>query len=283
MIDRMRSKVNTELLIGGLIISLFFLWAFVWQIYSRIIFGSFKHPLIPVFQIENELVGMSKNYFLGTDVFGRSLLQVISEGLIYTLSTALIVSIISAIVGIIFGYLAISKKSLIKFVFDFLINSVFIFPSILIAILVMAILGQSYWGLIFALSLTNWPGYAKIARGECMRLNQLEFVEGARAIGMGEFRLFLTVILPNLMPMILVHFILGLSGVIVSEASLGFLGLGGSEYSWGSMFSMSKTVLLEAPRLTIVLSLCVGGLIIGFNLLGDGLRDFLDPHHKKYE
>lgn len=274
-------KINFEIKLGASILSLYFAWAILWQCYSRLFRGRWNDPFIPPLRIEKELVGISSDYILGTDVFGRSVFQVLSEGLVYSLTTALVVSLISATVGIILGYLAISTKATIRVIFDFVINSVFIFPSILIAILVMSVLGQSFWGLIFALSLTNWPGYAKIARGESMRIVSLEFVESARAIGMGEFRLFLFVILPNLLPVVMVHFILGLSGVIISEASLGFLGLGGSDFSWGNMFSMSKTVLLEAPRLTIVLSLCVGGLIIGLNLLGDGLRDYLDPHQKQ--
>lgn len=273
-------KINFELKIGFFVLSLYALWAIFWQFTSRILNGTFSEPHLPHFEIKDELLGFGEKYLLGTDIYGRPLFDVLSEGLIYSLSTALTVSIISASIGIVFGYLAANENRWIKLVFDFIINSVFIFPSILIAILVMSIIGQSYWGLIFALSLTNWPGYAKIARGESLRLIKMEFAESARAIGVGDVRLFLSVIFPNLLPVIMVHFVLGLSGVIISEASLGFLGLGGSEYSWGAMFSMSKTVLLEAPRLTIILSLCVGGLIIGLNLLGDGLRDYLDPHQK---
>jgi peptide/nickel transport system permease protein len=260
-------QLNLEIKIGVGILSGYFLWALIWQIYSRFIVGSYFEPYIPNFDIRNELASISSNSIWGTDIYGRSYFQVM-------------VSFVAAFVGIVFGFLSTSQNSKVKLFFDFLINSIFIFPSILIAILIMSILGQSYWGLIFALSVTNWPGYAKISRGECLRINQLEYVEGAKAVGVGPVRLFLTVILPNLLPVVLVHFVLGISGVIISEASLGFLGLGVSEYSWGAMFSMSKTVLLEAPRLTIILSLCVGGLIIGLNLFSDGLRDYLDPKQK---
>lgn len=266
--------------IGFFVLSGYLLWASFWQVYSRFVAGSYSKPFVPGFNLRKELVSISFDSVWGTDIYGRSLFQVISEGLVYSLSTAMMVSFIAAAVGIIFGFLAISENPKVKLFFDFLINSIFIFPSILIAILIMSIVGQSYWGLIFALSVTNWPGYAKIARGECLRITKMEYVEGAKAVGVGPIRLFLTVIIPNLLPVVLVHFVLGVSGVIISEASLGFLGLGVSEYSWGALFSMSKTVLLEAPRLTIILSLCVGGLIIGLNLFGDGLRDYLDPKEK---
>ena len=141
----------------------------------------------------------------------------------------------------------------------------------------MAVTGQSMKGLIFALIVTGWSGYAKIARGESKRILSLTYVEGARAIGIGEIRLFLKIIIPALIPIMIVNMVLGISGVIISEAALGFLGLGASPYSWGAMLSAGKTVLLEAPHITIILSLSMAGLIIGLNLLGDGLRDYLDP------
>ncbi|MFG1484173.1 ABC transporter permease subunit, partial [Halobacteriovorax sp. HFRX-2_2] len=126
----------------------------------------------------------------------------------------------------------------------------------------------------------SWPGYARIARGETMRVLNLGYVESARAIGVSEFRLFYKSILPSIVPVISIHFVLGISGVIISEASLGFLGLGASEYSWGAILAMAKLVLLEAPHVVIVTSLLMTGLIISLNLFGDGLRDYLDPKLK---
>jgi peptide/nickel transport system permease protein len=125
--------------------------------------------------------------------------------------------------------------------------------------------------------ITGWPGFAKISRNETKRILSLTYVESAKAIGISEFRLFFKIFLPELLPIITVNIVLNISGVIISEAALGFLGLGGSPYSWGSLLSNAKTVLLEAPHLSIILSLLMGGLIIGLNLVGDGLRDYLDP------
>jgi ABC-type dipeptide/oligopeptide/nickel transport system permease subunit len=176
------------------------------------------------------------------------------------------------------GYLAVKAPSWFKLVFDLLINLIFIFPSILIAIMIMAVTGQSMKGLIFALVITGWSGYAKIARGEAKRVLALTYVEGARAIGVGEFRLFFKIIIPAILPVMIVNMVLGVSGVIISEAALGFLGLGASPYSWGAMLGAAKTVLLEAPHIAMILSLTMAGLIIGLNLLGDGLRDYLDPN-----
>jgi ABC-type dipeptide/oligopeptide/nickel transport system permease subunit len=190
---------------------------------------------------------------------------------------AIIVTLITASTGIIIGYVSVKANPWVRKFFDLIINIIFIFPSILIAIMVMAVTGQSLTGLIFAMCITGWTGYAKIARGESKRILNLSFVESAKAVGMGELRLFFKVILPNLLPIMIVNMVLGISGVIVSEAALGFLGLGGSPYSWGALLSGAKTVLLEAPHVAIILSMSMAGLIIGLNLFGDGLRDYLDP------
>ena len=89
--------------------------------------------------------------------------------------------------------------------------------------------------------------------------------------------MFFKVIIPAILPVMIVNMVLGISGVIISEAALGFLGLGGSPYSWGALLATSKTVLLEAPFIAVIISLTMAGLIIGLNLFGDGLRDYLDP------
>ena len=202
--------------------------------------------------------------------------ETLSVGLHYSLAVALMVSLISAFLGLVMGHLSVVGPKPTRALCDTLINLVFIFPSILVAIMVMAMVGQSFWGLVFALIITGWPGYARIARGEVKRTLALTYVESARAIGISETRLFFTVIIPSIFPVFLVHVVLGMGGVIVSEAALGFLGLGGSPYSWGAMLASSKMVLLEAPHFVIVLSLSMAGLIVGLNLTGDGLRDYLD-------
>ena len=159
-------------------------------------------------------------------------------------------------------------------------NLIFIFPRILIAIVFMSMSDQSLWGLTFILIFTNWPGYARISRGEIKRVLGLSYIESSKAVGISDTRLFLTIILPAISPQIIIHMVLGMGGVIISESVLGFLGLGGSTYSWGAMLAMAKNVLLESPHLVIILSAVVAGLIIGFNIIGDGLRDILDPKEK---
>lgn len=267
-------KINKEMIIGGAILSLYILWAFGWLMTHG---GSY----IPESIISHELFSpFSHDYILGTDINGRSLFKVLSVGLIYTVGISLLISISSCVIGIVIGYLSAIRIKFISEIMDMLTNLIFIFPSILLAILVMSFSGQSFSGLVLCLIFTSWPGYARIARGETMRVLNLGYVESARAIGVGEFRLFYKSILPSIIPVISIHFVLGISGVIISEASLGFLGLGASEYSWGAILAMAKLVLLEAPHVVIVTSLLMTGLIISLNLFSDGLRDYLDPKLK---
>lgn len=273
-----RSKINTEIKVGSLLLGIYFVWALGWFIYSYIYQGSFSDPYFPPSDIKKELFSPLENgYLLGTDLYGRSLFQVLSAGLFYSLGIGLTISFLSASIGIVIGYLSVVGPKSVKAFSELVTNLIFIFPSILIAILVMSLTGQSFSGLIFALVVTGWPGYARISRGETLRVMGLTYVESAKAIGVGPIRLFSKIVLPAILPFLLVHIVLGISGVIISEASLGFLGLGGSEYSWGALLSSAKTVLLEAPYMGVVLSLVMAGLIIGLNLVGDGLRDYLDP------
>lgn len=275
----MSRKFTKEMKWGFSILSLYAFWAISWFIYRYFVMGTLSRPYTPELNMEVELaIPFTKGLVLGADLLGRSLLEVLSAGLTYSLTLSFIVTFITASVGILMGYLAVKAPGWFKLGFDLVINLVFIFPSILIAIMVMAVTGQSMQGLIFAMIITGWPGYAKIARGESKRVLALTYVEGARAIGIGELRLFFTIIIPAILPIMVVNMVLGISGVIISEAALGFLGLGGSPYSWGAMLSAAKTVLLEAPHIAIILSMTMAGLIIGLNLLGDGLRDYLDPN-----
>jgi len=271
----MKTKLNKEIIFGGVILAVYAVWAMFWILGKGVTFD-------PGAVIEHELLSpFSQGYVFGTDVHGRSLFEVLSVGLLYTITLSLTVSFFSCAFGILVGYMSALNIKFVSEFMDLATNLIFIFPSILLAILVMAFSGASTTGLILCLIFTSWPGYARIARGETMRVMNLGFVESAKAIGVSHSRLFFKSILPSILPVISVHFVLGLSGVIISEASLGFLGLGASDYSWGAILSMAKVVLLEAPHVVIVTSILMTGLIISLNLFSDGLRDVLDPKLRK--
>jgi ABC-type dipeptide/oligopeptide/nickel transport system permease subunit len=274
----LKKKLLLEAKLGIFVISAYSLWSIGWLIYGSLIKGTLFNPYRPPEDLSFELLPpLTSNFIFGTDMFGRSLIEVISAGLLYSFGIGIFVSVIAASLGTIIGYMSAIGAKWIRGPFDLITNLIFVFPSILIAILFMSVIGPSYLALVFVLTFTGWPAYAKIVRGEVKRIISQSFVEASIANGISSFGLFFKVIIPNILPIILVQVCMGMSGVIISEATLGFLGIGGSEYSFGANLSLAKSVLLEAPHMTIIYSLILGGLIMGLNLLGDGLRDYLDP------
>ena len=276
------SSKSKELLWGVRLIGFQLMWVFSWFIYTHFIAGSFMQPYYPEMSLEYELISpfTVKGFMLGTDNLGRSLFEVLSQGMGYTIVTAVVVSLLSLSIGVVVGYIVVVNQKLLGKFFEILTNVVFIFPSILIAILIMSYSGQSWTGLIISLTVTGWPAYARIARTEVTRVMGMEFFEASRALGASKIRLFFSVIIPSVAPILVINIVMGMSGVIISEASLGFLGLGGSEYSLGVLLGYGKNVLLEAPFMTTTLSLILAGLIMSLNLLGDGLRDYWDPKQR---
>jgi len=157
----MPKKLTKEMKWGFGILSLYGVWAISWFIYKYFIMGTFNRPYSPALSMESELaLPFSKGLVLGADLLGRSLLEVLSAGLTYSLTLSLIVTVITTSMGIVMGYMAVKAPGWAKLACDLSINLVFIFPSILIAIMVMAVTGQSMQGLIFAMIITGWPGYA---------------------------------------------------------------------------------------------------------------------------
>ena len=156
------------------------------------------------------------------------------------------------------------------------------FPGILLAIALVAVLGPSLTNVVMALSVIGWVGYARLVRGQVLQARELEFVQAARALGAGTWRILLRHVIPTTMPAVMVQATLGMAGAILAEASLSFLGLGVQPPtpSWGTMLNGGRLHLLDAPHLTIFPGAAIALLVLGFNFLGDGLRDALDP--KRY-
>ncbi len=272
---------SKDFVFGLCLTGLYIFWYFSWLIYAGILKpGKFFYE--PKINLAFELMTpFQDKFFLGTDVFGRSLVELLSAGLSYSLTMGFVVTFFAASFGIFIAYISVISNNFVNKLLLVFTNLIFIFPTILIAIVFMSFSGNSLNALIFVLIFTGWPGYMRIARGEIKRVLGLSSVESARAIGVSETRLFFSVIVPAILPQMIIHMVLGISGVIISEAVLGFLGLGGSEYSWGAMLAVAKDVLLEAPHLVMILSIVMAGLIIALNLLGDGLRDVLDPKNNE--
>jgi len=186
---------------------------------------------------------------------------------------------VSSLVGITMGSVAGYFGGWIDEAISRVIDILMAFPGLLLAIALVAVLGPSLRNVVLALSVIGWVGYARLVRGQVLRARELEFVQAARAVGATTLRILTRHIIPTTLPAVTVQATLGMGGAILAEASLSFLGLGVQPPtpSWGTMLSYGRGHLLDAPHLTIFPGLAIAILVLGFNFLGDGLRDALDP------
>ena len=159
------------------------------------------------------------------------------------------------------------------------IDSFLAFPGFLLAIALVAFLGPGIDRLILALVVMGWVGFARLARGQVLKVKTLDFVEAARALGASRLRIFLLHVLPNIIQPVLVQVSVGMAVAILAEASLSFLGLGIAPPtpSWGAMLSEARNHLFDAPHMVVFPSVVLGITVLSFNFLGDAIRDWLDP------
>ena len=148
-----------------------------------------------------------------------------------------------------------------------------------LALALVAVLGPSLKNLIIALCLTSWTGFARLVRGEVLHLKEREYVQSARAVGASHVRILVLHIWPNLLGLLIVQSTFAMAGTIISESGLSFLGLGvpPETPTWGSLLNSGRRVLIDAPHVSFSAGLAIMIVVLGFNLVGDGLRDLLDP------
>jgi peptide/nickel transport system permease protein len=226
------------------------------------------------------LDGPSWDHPFGTDELGRDILSRILMGSRVSLRVGAMVVMLSVLVGVSVGGAAGFIGGRFDTVVNVLvINSLLAFPSILLAIGLVAFLGPGLDNLILALSVVGWVGYARMARGQVLKIKGLEFVEAARALGATRMRVFLLHVLPNIVQPIMVQASIGMAAMILAEATLSFLGLGIAPPtpSWGSMLSEARSHLFDAPHMVVFPSLVLMATVLSFNSLGDAIRDWLDP------
>ena len=218
----------------------------------------------------------------GLDELGRDILSRVLAGARISLFVGLTVVGISSIVGVLLGSIAGYFGGWLDDVISRTIDVLLAFPGILLAIALVAVLGPSLANVVMALSAIGWVGYARLVRGQVLKARELEFVQAARALGAGTPRILLRHVIPTAMPAVMVQATLGMAGSILAEASLSFLGLGVQPPtpSWGTMLNGGRLHLLDAPHLTIFPGAAIAVLVLGFNFLGDGMRDAIDP--KRY-
>jgi peptide/nickel transport system permease protein len=225
------------------------------------------------------LEGPTGLHLFGLDELGRDILARVLVGGRVSLMVGAVVVSVSAAIGISLGAVAGYFGGYIDEGISRLIDILLAFPGLLLAIALVAVLGPSLQNAILALTFIGWVGYARLVRGQVLRARELEYVQAARALGAPTLRILARHIIPSALPAVTVQATLGMGAAILSEAALSFLGLGVQPPtpSWGTMLSYGKAHLLDAPHLTVFPGLAIAILVLGFNFLGDGLRDALDP------
>ena len=223
------------------------------------------------------------SHLLGTDAVGRDILSRLFYGARVSLVIAVMVVIISGVVGIVLGAISGYFAGSTDFLIQKLVEVVWAFPPLLLAIAIMAFLGQGLENLILALVSQRWIAYCRVARGQALSLRTREFVDAARSLGANHTRIILRHIMPNLFPSAVVIGTFSMASAIISEAALSFLGLGVPPEipTWGSMLADGRTYISTSWWLALFPGLCIFFTVLGINLLGDGLRDILDPRLKR--
>jgi peptide/nickel transport system permease protein len=258
--------------IGALLLSIFILAA---------VAAPWLAPYSPAsIDLVHRLQGISGAHPAGTDELGRDTLSRLLWGARLSLAVSVSVVATSIALGISIGGLAGYLGGWVDTALTtFAMNTFLALPGILLAIAFAAFLGPGFSNLVLALSIGGWAGYARLVRAQVMSVRDREYVDAARALGAGGLRIFFRHILPNIVQPILVQAAIGMAGVILAEATLSFLGLGipSPAPSWGSMLNDARLHLFDSPHLVLFPAAAVAGAVLGFNFLGDALRDQLDP------
>ncbi len=272
--NTMTRLVKNRIALAGLIII---------SLYVVIIVVSFFWLPFDPMEMNPELMlqkpSLSSGHIFGTDEFGRDILSRVMKGSAVSLMISILATLLGATFGILMGiwagFLGGRWDNVIMRIADIL----FSFPSLLLAIFIMAILGENNANIIIAIGIVYIPQFARISRGAIIALKSNEFVRAARSNGAGSSYILFNHLLPNSIAPIIVQISLSLSVAILLESALSFLGLGiqPPEPSWGNMLSSARKVMMLAPWTAIYPGLAIVTLVLGFNLLGDGLRDILDP------
>jgi peptide/nickel transport system permease protein len=251
------------------------------------IFASFIATHDPTAQnLAMRYAAPTAEHWFGTDSIGRDVFSRLVLGARISLEVGIIVVLVSSFVGIIAGAIAGFYGGWIdKILSGYLFNVVLAFPGLLLAIALVAFLGAGLGKLILALCIIGWVGYARVMRGQVLKVREYDFVQAARALGASNMRILFTHILPNAIQPLIVQASLGMAGAVLSEASLSFLGLGipPPAPSWGTMLDEARGLdtLYNAPHVFFFPAVSIALTVLAFNFIGDGLREYLDPKQRK--
>lgn len=254
----------------GLILLLLFLGAF----------GSFLAPYDATKQ--NLVVRRSPptlQHPMGLDAFGRDIMSRVLVGARYTVGASLVAVSISLLLGVFLGLISGFYAGLVDIVLMRLLDTLLAFPVLLLAIVIVGALGPGLNNAVLAVGIAAMPTYVRVTRATVLSLKESEYVLAARAVGVDTGRILGQHILPNAMAPVVVIATVGISQAMLSTAALSFLGLGAQPPTpeWGAMLSEGRAYLFDAPHITVFPGIAIVFAMLGFNLLGDGLRDALDP------
>lgn len=244
------------------------------------IFADHIAPYDPLkVDLSKYLLPPSKEHLLGTDEFGRDILSRIIFGARVSLQIGFFAQVISISLGTVLGLLAGFYGGWVDDLIMRIVEILFAFPFLLFVIAVVAVFGPGIQNLYLAVALIGWAGVSRIVRGQVLSLRERDFVASARAVGAGTWRILFKHILPNALSPIIIEATLGMGGMIMLEAGLSFLGLGvqAPTPSWGSMVQAGLAYMRSAWWYPVFPGIVIMIVVFGFNLLGDGLRDALDP------
>ena len=231
----------------------------------------------------NQLQGPSRQHWLGTDIQGRDVWARLVYGSRISLSAGIISQVIALTLGLTLGLTAGYKGGWVDEVVMRLADVTLAFPTLLLLIAMAAALQPSLIVVFFTIGVVGWAAMARLVRGQVLVVRQLEYVHASKALGARDTRIVLQHVLPNVVAPILIAGTLGVAAAIMAEASLSFLGLGVQPPtpSWGAMIADGRDLnqLRHAPWTSVSPGVAIGAAVLGFNLLGDALRDALDPRH----
>lgn len=269
-----RLKENKVAMLGLVIIASFILLA---------VFAPLIAPHNPYQQTWEEILkGPSAEHLAGTDELGRDILSRLIYGARISLSIGFMIEALSITIGVTLGCIAGYYGGIWDSIIMRMTDIIFAFPSLIFAIAIMFALGPGLINVFFALGIISWAGTARLIRGQVLHIKELEYIEACRGIGEKDIEIIIRHIIPNCLPTIIVIITLGIPDAIMSEASLSFLGLGAQPpmASWGSMIYNARTYIMQTPTYSVFPGICIMLIVLSFNILGDGLRDALDPRLK---
>jgi len=250
------------------------------------VFAPWIAPRGPAAQdLPARLLGPGPGHWMGTDELGRDVFSRVLYGARISMTVGICVVVGAGLLGLalgaVSGYFGGWTDRIINGV---LVNAFLSFPGILLAIAFAAFLGPGLDKVVFALVITGWAGYARLARAQVLKVKEMDYVTAARSLGASNARILLRHILPNAIQPVLIQATIGMAGAILAESTLSFLGLGvlAPAPSWGAMLSDASSYLFSAPHMVIFPALAIMTAVLAFNLLGDALRDWLDPRTRAY-